>query len=276
MSEEVTYATLTFQDSVEARNNRDRNNLRKRGCPTPSPTWHQAALSLLILCLMLLIGLVTLGIMFLQTSNEINSDSERLSQLQKINHQQQDNLSQQLSNYRNFPTKEEYLKSQISGLLKQQEQMAIKLCQELITHTSDHECNPCSKMWQWYQNSCYYFATNEETTWTNSRNNCLHQNSTLVKIDSFEEKDFLKSQALPKFSFFWLGLSWDLSRKSWLWEDGSIPSPSLFSTKEYAQINGSKGCAYFQKGKIYVSRCSAEISWICEKTATLVKIEDLD
>lgn len=31
MSEEVTYATLTFQDSVGARNNRDRNNLRKRG-----------------------------------------------------------------------------------------------------------------------------------------------------------------------------------------------------------------------------------------------------
>lgn len=31
MSEEVTYATLTFQDSVAAGNNRDRNNLRKRG-----------------------------------------------------------------------------------------------------------------------------------------------------------------------------------------------------------------------------------------------------
>ena len=31
MSEEVTYATLTFQDSVAARNNWDRNNLRKRG-----------------------------------------------------------------------------------------------------------------------------------------------------------------------------------------------------------------------------------------------------
>ena len=31
MSEDVTYATLTFQDYVAAGNNQDRNNLRKRG-----------------------------------------------------------------------------------------------------------------------------------------------------------------------------------------------------------------------------------------------------
>ncbi|NP_001289017.1 C-type lectin domain family 12 member B [Sus scrofa] len=275
MSEEVTYATLTFQDSVAAGNNRDRNNLRKRGHPASSSIWRQAALGLLTFCLMLLIGLVTLGIMFLQTSNEINSDSEKLSQLQKIIHQQQDNLSQQLSYYRNFPTEEE-LKSQISNLLKRQRQMAVKLCQELIIHTSDHKCKPCPKTWHWHRNSCYYFATNEEKTWPNSRKSCMDKNSTLVKIDSLEEKVFLKSQPLPKFSFFWLGLSWDPSGQRWLWEDGTLLSPSLLSTNEYAQMNRSRGCAYFQKGSIYVSRCSAETSWICEKTAASVTIEDLD
>ncbi|XP_005871407.1 PREDICTED: C-type lectin domain family 12 member B [Myotis brandtii] len=276
MSEEVTYATLSFQESVGAGNNQNRNNLRKKGNPGLSHTWCWAALSLLTLCLLLLIGLVTLGIMFLQTSKEIDSDSENLSQLQKTVHHQQDNLSQQLSNYRNFPTEEELLKSQISNLLKKQGQMAIKLCQELVIHTSDHKCNPCPKMWHWHQNSCYYFAMNEEKTWSNSRKNCMDKNSTLVKIDSLEEKHFLKSQPLPKLSFFWLGLSWDPSGRSWLWEDGSSPSPALFNTKEYAQINGSQGCAYFQEGNTYTSRCSAEISWICEKTAALVKIEDLD
>ncbi|XP_061273896.1 C-type lectin domain family 12 member B isoform X2 [Bos javanicus] len=254
MSEDVTYATLTFQDSVAAGNNQDRNNLRKRGYPAPSTIWRQAALGLLTLCVMLLIGLVTLGIMFLQMSSEINSDSDKLTQLQKIIHQQQDNLSQQLSKYRNFPVEEEFLKSQISSLLKRQGQMAIKLCQELIIRTS----------------------VNEEKTWPNSRKNCMDKNSTLVKIDSLEEKDFLRSQPLPKFPFFWLGLSWYPSGRSWLWEDSSRPSPSLFSAYEYAQINESKGCAYFQNGNIYISRCSAEISWICEKTAALVKIEDLD
>ncbi|XP_003803419.1 C-type lectin domain family 12 member B [Otolemur garnettii] len=276
MSEDVTYATLTLQDSAGTKNNQDGNNLRKKGHPARSPIWRHATLSLLTLSLMLLIGLVTLGIMFLQISNEINSESEKLSQLQKTIHQQQDNLSQQLGNYNNFPLEEGFLRSQISSLLKRQGQMAIKLCQELISHISDHRCNPCPKTWQWYQNSCYYFTTSEEKTWTSSRKDCIEKNSTLVKIDSLEEKDFLKSQPLPMFSLFWLGLSWHQSGKSWLWEDGSVPSPSLFSTKELAQINGSRGCAYFQKGNIYISRCGAEISWICEKTAALVKIEDLE
>ncbi|XP_007935358.1 C-type lectin domain family 12 member B [Orycteropus afer afer] len=276
MSEEVTYATLTFQNSAEAGNNRNQNNRRKRGYPAPSSIWRKVALSLLTLCLMLLIGLVTLVIMYLQTSNEINSDLEKFSPLQKTIHQQQDNTSQQLSNYKNFHLEEEFLKSQISNLLKKQGQMAIKLCQELIIHNSDHKCNPCPKMWQWHQNNCYYFATNEEKTWIDSRKDCMGKNSTLMNIDSLEEKDFLKSQPLPKYSFFWLGLSWDPSRKIWLWEDGSTPSTSLFSTKELTQIDRFKGCAYFQKGNIYASRCSGEISWICEKTAALVKIEDLN
>ncbi|XP_046279907.1 C-type lectin domain family 12 member B [Marmota monax] len=275
MSDEVTYSTLTFQDSSGARNNQDGNNLRKRGHPAPSPIWRQAAQGLLTLCLMLLIGLVTLGIMFLQMSNKINSDSETLNRLQKIIHHQQENLSQQLSNHRNLPVEEEFLKSQISNLLKRQGQIAIKLCRELIIHTSDHKCNPCPKTWQWYQESCYYFTVNKEKTWSNSREDCIEKNSTLLKIDSLEEKNFLMSQPLPMISFFWLGLSWHPSDGNWLWEDGSVPSPYLFSNNELSQINGSKGCAYFQRGNIYVSRCSAEISWICEKTAKLVKIEDL-
>ncbi|KAI5947699.1 C-type lectin domain family 12 member B [Manis javanica] len=116
----------------------------------------------------------------------------------------------------------------------------------------NHKCNPCSQMWQWYQNSCYYFATNEEKTWTNSRTNCTEKNSTLVKIDSSEEKDFLKSRRLSESSFFLLGLSWDPTGKSWLWDDGSIPSPSLFSVKEYAQINGSKRCLSSKRKYLYL------------------------
>ncbi|XP_010641862.1 LOW QUALITY PROTEIN: C-type lectin domain family 12 member B [Fukomys damarensis] len=276
MSHEVTYATLTFQDSSRARNNQDRNNLKKRGNPAPSPAWRQVALSLLTLCLLLLIGLVTLGVMLLQMSREMNSDSEKLSQLPKVIHHQQDNLSQQLDNNRTFSMEKEFLKSQVSKLLKRQEQLAVQLCRELITHTSDHKCKPCPKAWQWHGNSCYHFTVNEDKTWSNSRKDCRERNSTLAKIDDLREKDFIKSQPLAMTSFFWLGLSWLPSGRNWLWEDESVPSPSLFSNKELDQINGSKGCAYFQRGNIYVSRCSAEIPWICEKTATPVKIEDLD
>ncbi|EPQ10846.1 C-type lectin domain family 12 member B [Myotis brandtii] len=185
MSEEVTYATLSFQESVGAGNNQNRNNLRKKGKDSGK--------------VRLDLGGWT-GVQGFETSKEIDSDSENLSQLQKTVHHQQDNLSQQLSNYRNFPTEEELLKSQISNLLKKQGQMAIKLCQELVIHTSDHKCNPCPKMWHWHQNSCYYFAMNEEKTWSNSRKNCMDKNSTLVKIDSLEEKGG-KVAAVPKANF---------------------------------------------------------------------------
>uniref|UniRef100_A0A8C6QLH1 C-type lectin domain family 12, member B n=2 Tax=Nannospalax galili TaxID=1026970 RepID=A0A8C6QLH1_NANGA len=274
-SDQVTYATLMFQDSTGARHNQNGENLRKRGHPVASPIWRTVAVSLLTLCLILLMGLVTLGIMFLQMYNDINSDSENLNQLQKVIHQRQDNLSQQLKNSKKISTDDD-LQSQISKLLQKQGQMATKLCKELLIHTSDHKCNPCPKSWQWHENSCYYFTINEEKTWRDSRKDCADRNATMVKIDSIREKDFLQSQLLPTFSFFWLGLSWNQSDRNWLWEDGSVLSPSLLSNKERDQMTGSAGCADFERGNIYISHCSAEISWICEKTASLVKTEDLD
>ncbi|XP_052578166.1 C-type lectin domain family 12 member B isoform X2 [Peromyscus californicus insignis] len=246
MSNEVTYATLMLQDSVRVRSNQDGNNLRKEGYPAPSSIWRGAALSLMTLCLLLVTGLVTLGIMFLQMSNDTNSDSEKLSQLQKIIHPQQNNLSEILNISWKDPT-EESLQSQISALLERQKQMATKLCKEFLIHTSDHKCNPCPRTWQWHGNSCYYFTTHEEKSWSDSRRDCIGKSAALVKIDSIKERDFLQSLPSLTPSFFWLGLSWNSTGKHWLWEDGSSPSPTL-----------------------------AEISWICEKTASLVKIEDLD
>uniref|UniRef100_A0A8D1CG04 C-type lectin domain family 12 member B n=1 Tax=Sus scrofa TaxID=9823 RepID=A0A8D1CG04_PIG len=140
MQEEMGYLRITVK--------REKPELLS-GHPASSSIWRQAALGLLTFCLMLLIGLVTLGIMFINTKEE--------------------------------------LKSQISNLLKRQRQMAVKLCQELIIHTSehrDHKCKPCPKTWHWHRNSCYYFATNEEKTWPNSRKSCMDKNSTLVKIAS--------------------------------------------------------------------------------------------
>ncbi|XP_038176688.1 C-type lectin domain family 12 member B isoform X2 [Arvicola amphibius] len=246
MSDEVTYATLMLQDSARVGSHQDGNNLRKEGHPTQSSIWRGAALSLMTLCLVLLMGLVTLGIMFLQMSNDINSDSEKSSQLQKIIHPQQDNLSEPLNISTKDPT-EDSLQSQISALLERQGQMATKLCKEFLTHTSDHKCNPCPKKWQWHGNSCYYFTVQEEKSWSDSRKDCTDKNATLVKIDSIKERDFLQTQPSLTLSFFWLGLSWNSTGRHWLWEDGSSPSPIL-----------------------------AEIYWICEKTASLVKIEDLD
>ncbi|XP_055974425.1 C-type lectin domain family 12 member B isoform X2 [Sorex fumeus] len=247
MSEDVTYATLTLQDPAGTGNCQDRNNLRIKDSPGQFPTWRQAALGLLALCFLMLIGLVTLGILFFQTESKMNSGSEKLTQLLQIIEQQRANSSRQQTASRDLLEKEKSLKSQIADLLRWQKKIATKLCQELVTHTSDHKCNPCPKTWHWYQDSCYYFITTEEKNWDNSKEDCVGKESSLVKIETQEEKDYLKSRPLPKYSFFWLGLSLDPSTSTWLWDDGSVPSPSI-----------------------------AEISWICEQTAPLVKPENLD
>ncbi|MEJ1279971.1 C-type lectin domain family 12 member B [Cricetulus griseus] len=171
-----------LQDSARVRSNWDGNNLRKGEHVAQSSIWRGAALSLMTLCLLLVAGLVTLGIIY----------SEKLNQLQKIIHPQQDNLSEPLNISRNGPS-EEYLQSQISALLERQEQMATKLCKEFLIHTSDHKCNPCPKSWQWHGNSCYYFTIHEEKTWSDSRKDCTDKNATLVKIDSFREREIVSS-----------------------------------------------------------------------------------
>ncbi|XP_004621805.2 C-type lectin domain family 12 member B isoform X2 [Sorex araneus] len=276
MSEDVTYSTLTLQDSAGTGNCQDRNNFRTKDSSVSPTNWRQAALGLLALCLLLLIGLVTMGILYFQTENKVNSGSEKLTQLLQVIEQQRANSSRQQTTTRDLLEKEKSLKSQISELLRWQKKIATKLCQELVTHTSDHKCNPCPKTWHWYQDSCYYFVTTEEKNWDNSRDDCVGKESSLVKIETQEEKDYLKSRPLPKYSFFWLGLSLDPSTSTWLWEDGSIPSPSIFNAADYGSTDETQRCAYFQNGKIFISRCSAEISWICEQTAPLVKPENLD
>lgn len=61
-----------------------------------------------------------------------------------------------------------------------------------VISVTDHRCNPCPETWQWHQDSCYYFMANEEKTWTDSRKDCMDKNSTLAKIDSWEEKVWVK------------------------------------------------------------------------------------
>ncbi|KAL1791106.1 C-type lectin domain family 12 member B [Sigmodon hispidus] len=144
MSGEATYATLMLQDSGRVRSNQDGNNLRKEGHPAQSSVWRRTALSLMTLCLLLVTGLVTLWIMFLQLSSDTNSDSETLTRLQKITDPQQDNLSEPLNISMKDPT-EESLLSQISALLERQEQMATKLCKEFLIHTSGNLTYICKK-----------------------------------------------------------------------------------------------------------------------------------
>lgn len=116
-------------------------------------------------------------------------------------------------------------------------------------------CGPCPKNWICYRDSCYQFF-NESKTWHQSQASCLSQNSSLLKIYSRVDQDFLK---LVK-SFHWMGLVQIAQTGSWRWEDGSALSPDLLTLVDMQD----GGCAvYGSSFKGYTENCSALYTYIC-------------
>ena len=78
----------------------------------------------------------------------------------------------------------------------------------------------------WLSNFHFHFS-HEFDEWSHLSYSSKQECAPHRTFSCFLFQNFLRSQPLPKFPFFWLGLSWDPSGRSWLWEDSSRPSPSL-------------------------------------------------
>ena len=63
-------------------------------------------------------------------------------------------------------------------------------------------------------------------TWDQAQEFCKHRGGELVKINSFEENEFvlkLVNQCDPPLKQVWIGLRWKPYAKTFLWSDNSIP-----------------------------------------------------
>nr|ACO83144.1 natural killer cell lectin-like receptor [Varecia variegata] len=116
-------------------------------------------------------------------------------------------------------------------------------------------CGPCPKNWVCYRNNCYQFF-NESKNWYESQASCVSQNSSLLKIYSRVDQDFLK---LVK-SYHWMGLVQMSTNGSWQWEDGTILSPNQLTV-----IEMQKGTCvvYGSSFKGYTENCSTPYMYIC-------------
>uniref|UniRef100_G3TFZ2 Natural killer cells antigen CD94 n=1 Tax=Loxodonta africana TaxID=9785 RepID=G3TFZ2_LOXAF len=95
------------------------------------------------------------------------------------------------------------------------------------------DCCSCPEKWIGYRCSCYLIF-NAEKTWAESRNFCASQNSSLLQLKSRDELDFLNYRR----QFYWLGISYNETHGTWLWEDGSAPSQGHKMTeKRMVQLN---------------------------------------
>ncbi|XP_006875532.1 PREDICTED: natural killer cells antigen CD94-like [Chrysochloris asiatica] len=123
----------------------------------------------------------------------------------------------------------------------------------------DIDCCSCPEKWIGYRCNCYR-KFNEGKTWTESRNSCASQNSTLLYLESEDElQDFWKHGQI----FYWVGLSYNKSNGTWLWEDGSALSRNLFPS--FQNLNPEKCISFNPRGDTLSETCKMKNHYICKK-----------
>ncbi|KAM5251953.1 C-type lectin domain family 7 member A isoform 1-T1 [Hipposideros larvatus] len=205
--------------------------------------WRCIAVTLGILCLVILVIAVVLGITGLWRSN---SGSNPLKN-------------------DNFPPRNKGNHSQPT-----QSSLEHSVAPTKALTTTEILSSSCPVNWIMHENSCYLLSTSEDS-WERSKAQCSRQGANLLTIESSNELEFIKTQSSFKPNkSFWMGLSRRQTNGPWLWEDGSMFSSYLFQIITTAtQENSSHNCVWIHSSVIYDQPCSVSSSSICEKKLSI-------
>ncbi|XP_039353081.1 C-type lectin domain family 12 member B-like isoform X2 [Mauremys reevesii] len=139
MTEEITYADLEFNKSYELENIPKPAAPEEKGVPSSSSTWRAAALTFLILCLALLLGMLALGIVFFQVSSDFQKQIGNLTRNQET---LQTNFSKRLQDMKNH------------------------LCLKGDENNENNgpSCTLCPANWQWMRgDTCFYISVQKKS-----------------------------------------------------------------------------------------------------------------
>ncbi|XP_071383528.1 CD209 antigen-like protein E [Centroberyx affinis] len=212
-----------------------------------------AAVSLGLLCLLLLAGIIGLGV---KSIEDKTSWSEERNQLWVHNA----NLTEERNQ---LQSEKDRLEATNGQLIQERDELLEKLCKEICGSSS----------WQRLDYSCYSFFKSKKT-WRQSKQHCEKNNAQLVIISSRQEQEFVISRVLPTDpnTKAWIGLTRQV--KVWTWLDGTPlttdqywhnPQPEDDSTSQ----RKTEDCAVIAKSRIeplHQEDCMERKTWICEKT----------
>ncbi|XP_026215287.1 CD209 antigen-like protein 2 isoform X2 [Anabas testudineus] len=121
-----------------------------------------------------------------------------------------------------------------------------------------------------YLHPSFYYISNEEKSWQDSRNYCQQNGADLIIINSLKEQLFTGLF----YKVAWIGLT--KTDDTWEWVDGTPLTESYWGTGEpnNLNINGTK--EYCVETRFFDELnswndipCEAQNVWICEKTVCL-------
>ncbi|XP_023596396.1 C-type lectin domain family 7 member A isoform X5 [Trichechus manatus latirostris] len=143
----------------------------------------------------------------------------------------------------------------------------ITLVVAVILGTMGAFSSPCPPNWIIHEKSCYLFRKSQDS-WDRSKGQCFQLGSSLLKIDSSKELEFIIKQVSSQpDNSFWIGLSRPQTEEPWLWEDGSKFSSNLFQIRSTVNHeNLPHNCVWIHVSIVYDQLCSVPSYSICEKT----------
>ena len=136
----------------------------------------------------------------------------------------------------------------------------------------------CQQGWIGHGTSSYKLGTSSKT-WENAKKECEQCQPGLVKVDSSEENDFIKTLLLPTDEEVncWIGLSDSENEGDWMWTDGTQLDSDGYknwgNNQPKTNENNIQDCVEIEirksdsdhHGKWHDRPCSKKSKYICEK-----------
>ncbi|XP_057558350.1 killer cell lectin-like receptor 2 [Hippopotamus amphibius kiboko] len=262
--QDVTYTPLRFLPSPLESQNRLRPGDTQRPGKTDgkesSVPWRGIAVTLGILCLLLLMTTAVLGTKIFQYIQERQQKEILRNLSQKYHIKQNDSLEQlginKPSEYDNLETK----------ILQPEKGLDLLSTKRKGCHREENFSKFLWNTGELNEGRCCcwgvicYFFTTEKKDWKGCEQTCENYNSFLLMIDDKDELCFLQSQTYQ--STYWIGLSFNEKESKWKWIDNGLSSGLNLTIMT---SSGRGKCAFLSSTRVTSIDCSNEHNCICEK-----------
>ncbi|KAM5334891.1 killer cell lectin-like receptor 2 [Glossophaga mutica] len=223
--------------------------------------WHLIAVTLGILCLLLLITVIVLGIMIFQCIQEKHQQDEILQNLRlKYHIMQNDNFTKQLLT--NKTLESDILKNKMLQQIKKPVSLLLEKnsCHRkkmVFSKSTQNTGKLGEEHWSCCGENCYLFIDRDKN-WNGCKQACQSYGLSLLKIDDEDELAFLQEQTYK--NNYWIGLSYSEGKSKWDWISSGTPGINL------ALSSGIGQCAFLSSTRIATIECSKTYNCICEQS----------